>query len=112
MCFFVEYVRGWATCGEKWLDGRDERIEKNIVQVCFCEGVMLSTACDVCLRRRCGVVLNVGVGDMGQKAKPEGCECIGHSKRWYLKGAMRTPFESRRGKPEGCGTLLLECTIF
>ena len=30
----------------------------------------------------CGVVLNVGVGDMGQKAKPEGCEC---GKRLSLK---------------------------
>ena len=73
---------GVGDLGRNWLDAGDERIEKNIVQVCF--------------------VLNVGVGDMGQKAKPEGCG----------KGAMRTPFESRRGKPEGCGTLLLECTIF
>ena len=65
---------GVGDLGRNWLDAGDERIEKNIVQVYFCEGVMLSTACDVCLRRRCGVVLNVGVGDMGQKAKPEGCE--------------------------------------
>ncbi len=27
--------------GRNWLDAGDERIEKNIVQVCFCEGVML-----------------------------------------------------------------------
>ena len=45
---------GLGDLGRNWLDAGDERIEKNIVQVCF--------------------VLNVGVGDMGQKAKPEGCE--------------------------------------
>ena len=46
--------KGLGDLGRNWLDAGDERIEKNIVQVCF--------------------VLNVGVGDMGQKAKPEGCE--------------------------------------
>ena len=42
---------GGGDLGRNWLDAGDERIEKNIVQVCFCEGVMLSTACDVCLSR-------------------------------------------------------------
>ena len=39
--------KGLGDLGRNWLDAGDERIEKNIVQVCFCEGVMLSTACDV-----------------------------------------------------------------
>ena len=46
---------GVGDLGRNWLDAGDERIEKNIVQVCFCEGVMLSTACDVCLRRSEGM---------------------------------------------------------
>ena len=37
----------------------------------------------------CGVDLNVGVGDMGQKAKPEGCEC---GKRLSLK-AVKAPIQ-------------------
>ena len=36
--------KGLGDLGRNWLDAGDERIEKNIVQVCFCEGVMLSTA--------------------------------------------------------------------
>ena len=57
---------GVGDLGRNWLDAGDERIEKNIVQVCF--------------------VLNVGVGDMGQNAKPEGCEC---GKRLSLKAVER-----------------------
>ena len=49
--YFCLRRKGVGDLGRKWLDVGDERIEKNIVQVCFCEGVMLSTACDVCLRR-------------------------------------------------------------
>ena len=30
--------KGLGDLGRNWLDAGDERIEKNIVQVCFCEG--------------------------------------------------------------------------
>ena len=50
--------------GRNWLDAGDERIEKNIVQVCFCEGVMLSTACDVCLRKSVCCIITVYVFDL------------------------------------------------
>ena len=44
--FFCLVRKGVGDLGRKWLDAGDERIEKNIVQVCFYEGLMLSTACD------------------------------------------------------------------
>ena len=56
--------KGLGDLGRNWLDAGDERIEKNIVQVCFCEGVMLSTACDVCLRRSGCCINTVYVFDL------------------------------------------------
>ena len=42
---------GVGDLGRNWLDAGDEGIEKNSVQACFWEGVMLCIACDVCLRK-------------------------------------------------------------
>ena len=55
---------GVGDLGRNWLDAGDERIEKNIVQVCFCEGLMLSTAWDVCLRRSGCCINTVYVFDL------------------------------------------------
>ena len=55
---------GVGDLGRNWLDAGDEGIEKNSVQACFWEGVMLCIACDVCLRKSVCCINTVYVFDL------------------------------------------------
>ena len=55
---------GVGDLGRNWLDAGDEGIEKNSVEACSWEGVMLWVACDVCLRKSVCCINTVYVFDL------------------------------------------------